>query len=116
MATATMTTNIEADRKRFREIQNHASFVVGKAAFRNAVSAILPANPTSEDWVYAAETARVTCPKCHGTGWYSWGGTVNGKPVHVGECYQCSGTGVQDAEDFARNHYYILYAISNAVR
>ena len=110
----TTTATLTADRKRFATIQNHASFAVGKEAFLAAVRAILPVNPTSSDWVHAAETCTVECPKCHGTGLYSWGGTVNGKPVHQGDCYQCGGTGAQNSDDFARNHVYTLHAISNA--
>lgn len=33
------------------------------------------------------------CWRCNGTGEYKWGGSVNGKPVHVGPCFKCIGGG-----------------------
>jgi hypothetical protein len=33
-----------------------------------------------------------TCPKCKGTGAYSWGGSLNGKAIKSGTCFSCSGT------------------------
>lgn len=51
------------------------------------------------------------CEKCNGSGVYAWGGTVNGKPVHEGECFRCGGKGKQDAADRKRNHNYDRYGI-----
>lgn len=52
------------------------------------------------------------CPKCRGTGVYSWGGTVNGKPVRSGPCHSCSGSGQQDATQIKRNHAYNRFKIA----
>ncbi len=52
------------------------------------------------------------CGKCRGTGQYSWGGTVNGKPAKSGECYSCRGTGRQDRRQIARNATYNRHKIA----
>lgn len=52
------------------------------------------------------------CPKCRGTGVYSWGGTVNGKPMHTGTCFSCKGTGKQSAKQIAGNHTYNRHKIA----
>lgn len=52
------------------------------------------------------------CPKCRGTGKYSWGGTVNGKPAKQGHCFSCNGTGRQSAAQISRNHAYNRYKIN----
>ena len=51
------------------------------------------------------------CGKCRGTGKYSWGGTVNGKPRHAGTCYSCQGTGRQDRRQIVRNATYNRHKI-----
>ena len=33
----------------------------------------------------------VKCDRCGGTGIYTWGGTINGKPMFAGTCYKCCG-------------------------
>lgn len=53
------------------------------------------------------------CLKCRGSGVYSWGGTVNGKPVHSGTCFSCKGTGHQTGKQIARNHAYNRHKIAN---
>ena len=40
-----------------------------------------------------SETKPPACYRCGGSGTYSWGGTVNGVPVHSGQCYACQGGG-----------------------
>lgn len=35
----------------------------------------------------------VRCSRCNGTGVYTWGAYVNGKPTHSGQCYKCVGGG-----------------------
>lgn len=52
------------------------------------------------------------CAKCRGTGQYSWGAVVNGKPTHVGPCHSCQGTGQQSARDIKRNEAYNRYKIN----
>jgi len=52
------------------------------------------------------------CEKCRGTGVYSWGGTLNGKPVRTGQCHSCRGTGAQSRSDIARNHTYNRHKIA----
>jgi DnaJ-class molecular chaperone len=52
------------------------------------------------------------CAKCRGSGLYSWGGTINGKPRFSGECHSCHGTGKQSRSDIARNHAYNRHKIS----
>jgi len=43
---------------------------------------------------------------CNGTGRYSWGGSVNGVPVHTGEHFACHGKGYQTRADVIRNQTY----------
>ncbi len=47
-----------------------------------------------------------TCAKCHGTGVYSWGANVNGRPSKSGPCYSCKGTGQQSRRQIQTNHAY----------
>lgn len=53
------------------------------------------------------------CAKCRGTGEYSWGAVVNGKPSRAGRCHSCGGTGQQTARDIARNHAYNRHKINS---
>lgn len=53
------------------------------------------------------------CPKCDGTGTYSWGATVNGVPSHSGPCHSCRGTGVQTVSDIKRNNTYNRYKLAH---
>lgn len=64
-----------------------------------------------ERMVSVDRSALIECDRCRGTGVYAWGGTVNGKPVHTGECFRCGGKGEQDAHDRKRNHNYDRYGI-----
>jgi hypothetical protein len=52
------------------------------------------------------------CCKCRGTGIYSWGAVVNGKPSKSGTCFSCRGTGKQDRRQIARNHTYNKYKVA----
>ncbi len=52
------------------------------------------------------------CNKCKGTGTYTWGGTINGRPVKSGQCHSCGGTGRQTQADIRRNHAYNRYKIA----
>jgi DnaJ-class molecular chaperone len=52
------------------------------------------------------------CPKCRGTGTYSWGAVTNGKPAHQGPCHSCRGTGRQSRSDIHRNYAYNRHKIS----
>ncbi len=53
-----------------------------------------------------------TCPKCRGTGRYSWGATINGNPAHSGTCFSCRGTGRQDIGQIRRNVAYNRFKIA----
>jgi DnaJ-class molecular chaperone len=55
------------------------------------------------------------CCKCHGTGTYRWGATVNGKTAHSGKCHSCGGTGRQTKRDIYRNLAYNRYKIAQMV-
>jgi len=46
------------------------------------------------------------CEKCKGTGVYSWGAVVNGKPSKSGTCFSCRGTGKQSEKQRRRNSTY----------
>lgn len=111
----------------FRNIQEAAAFAVGKDEWRAEVDNIalsltaskLNREVTLKDitpatWLKAAKMATVTCPKCHGSGEYHWGGTLNGKPVHTGNCFACNGAGRQNMDDFYRNRAYWRRAIVRA--
>jgi hypothetical protein len=52
------------------------------------------------------------CAKCRGTGVYSWGAVVNGKPTHTGMCFSCRGTGKQSSKQIRRNHTYNRFKIA----
>ena len=43
---------------------------------------------------------------CDGSGRWTWGGTVNGVPVHEGVHFACDGKGYQDRQDLIRNLTY----------
>jgi DnaJ-class molecular chaperone len=53
------------------------------------------------------------CCKCNGTGTYSWGAIVNGKPTKTGECYSCRGTGEQSVKQIKTNMAYNRYKIAS---
>lgn len=37
---------------------------------------------------------RVMCDRCcNGSGVYTWGGTINGRPMYAGTCFKCGGAG-----------------------
>ena len=124
VATPTRRTKTEL-RAAYKKIQEAAAFAVGKAEWRLEVDKIVlqiitargctdlsAARPS--EWLKGAEQATVKCPKCHGTGRYSWGGTVNGKPVKTGSCFACEEKGRQDMDDFFRNRAYWRRAIARA--
>ena len=77
------------------EFKGGKSFTV---ATTRAVAAVVP------------QPARVKCDRCHGTGTYTWGGTVNGIPAHQGVCYHCEGKGYQTPADVKRCKNYWKYA------
>ena len=53
------------------------------------------------------------CAKCKGTGTYSWGAVVNGKPAHSGTCFSCRGTGRQSSKQIRRNRIYNSYKLAS---
>ena len=55
------------------------------------------------------------CPKCRGSGLYSWGAIVNGRPSKSGQCHSCGGTGRQTRRDIARNNAYNRYKLAEMV-
>jgi DnaJ-class molecular chaperone len=52
------------------------------------------------------------CEKCSGSGRYSWGAVVNGRPTHSGACHSCNGSGRQSRRDIARNMAYNRHKIA----
>jgi hypothetical protein len=114
---ATSTATIGELRAYYRRMQEAGRFVFGRA-WDEAVRAKLRVHPnvaTPRDWVDAAEAATLPCERCHATGIYTWGGTVNGRPVHSGTCHHCGGSGMQDLDDMFRNRAYVLHSIRSAV-
>jgi hypothetical protein len=107
---------IEELRAEYRKLQRNAAQFMGKEAFRDQVNGMVPANATPEEYVYAAERVTCECERCQGSGVYCWGGSVNGKPVHTGDCYACQGKGFLNQDDFKRNWGYWNYTIAAAVR
>jgi len=83
-------------------------------AWDEAVADLLLPNASPAEYVGAAAEATTICNRCHGTGTYAWGGTVNGKPVHTGDCFRCEGKGVQDQDDYRRCIAYDRHAIRRA--
>ena len=55
------------------------------------------------------------CPKCRGSGLYSWGAIVNGRPSKSGQCHSCGGTGRQTRRDILRNVAYNRYKLAEMV-
>ena len=35
----------------------------------------------------------IRCDRCGGSGIYTWGGTINGRPMYAGTCFRCGGSG-----------------------
>ncbi len=58
------------------------------------------------DMAVPARKAGDQCPKCRGSGRYSWGAVVNGSPQHSGQCHSCGGKGYQTAADIGRDIAY----------
>lgn len=62
--------------------------------------------PTPEQWVLAANTVRLICRRCGGTGQfitYVLNGVGKGPG---GDCFRCAGKGVQTAADAHRNIHF----------
>ena len=121
--TTTMTTTTESIttlRTAYRRMQVAGRFTYG-AEWNKTVTDILAERGMDEttakpiDWVEAAESVILPCEKCHSTGTYCWGGMVNGKPLHTGDCYQCGGNGEQTMDDMFRNRSHMLYSVSRAI-
>lgn len=92
-----MTTNLQTEYRRIREA---ATYDTGsKPEFDKAAAALVPENPTPEDWVEAAKRVVMDCDACNGTGLYAGDGKG-------GPCYRCGGKGHQDWHDGARNRCY----------
>ena len=56
-----------------------------------------------------------TCAKCHGSGVYYWGPTINGQIKHSGPCHSCAGTGQQTKADIRRNRTYNKHKIERII-
>jgi hypothetical protein len=116
MATMTMdkTDNLEELRRQYAKLRRNALYGATREAWNHAVTTLALrrakkaglVEPTAEIWVASARDAVVECEYCGGSGRYSWGPVTNGKPAHTGDCYRCTGKGVQDQEDFTRNWAY----------
>ena len=52
------------------------------------------------------------CEKCRGSGVYSWGAIINGKPSKSGTCFSCRGTGKQTNRQRARNSTYNRHKVA----
>lgn len=91
---------------------DNASRDAVKAEIRSMVSD----NATPAQWVVAAESCRMPCRLCHGTGAFITE-TVNGMPRGPGgQCYRCGGYGTQTATDGHRNRGADRYQIVAAAR
>lgn len=87
-----------------------------RAEAKAAVVAVVPAGASPAQWVAAAETVRLVCRRCAGTGRFITG-TLNGQPTGPGgECFRCSGRGTQAAEDGHRNRAHDRHAMVRAFR
>ena len=84
----------------------------GQAVVDKQLSAATPTTPL--EWIAAIKAITVKCERCRGSGVYTWGGTVNGRPIHTGECFRCGGKGWQGVADFRRNYGYDNHAIRAA--
>lgn len=122
MTTATAkTTTISRMRAEFATMRRNAGFCATREEWNASVVAVMESrgigssDATPAQWLDAARDARTACERCNGTGTYSWGGTINGKPVHTGDCYQCEGRGTQGQDDYRRNYGYTLHMIVNAI-
>jgi hypothetical protein len=106
----------EEFRAEFKALRRNALHCTSKAEWMEAVTALLPDDPTPQDWVWAAEIAITKCDRCSGTGRYSWGASVNGKMTHSGPCFRCEGKGHHNQDDYKRNWAYDRYAVVAAFR
>lgn len=93
-------------RTAFARLQTNGAYALTRESWRAAVQALLPENPTPEDWIDAAKRLKIKCPVCHGSGVYLYGTCVNGQMSKSGPCYRCESKGYQNFRDFARNKYY----------
>jgi hypothetical protein len=119
MTTTTKVTGINELRAEYRHMRDAGRFVFGRdwdaAVVATLAKTVNPSDATPEQWVEAARSVEIVCEKCHGRGEYHWGGTINGKPVHTGDCYQCGGSGVQDIDDMFRNRAHTLHYVNRAI-
>ena len=59
----------------------------------------------------------VACDRCGGSGIYTWGGTINGRPMYAGTCFKCGGSGkVWEVEKEYTPEYRAKLDAANAKR
>jgi len=103
---------VEELRRLFRLYREAARYGIDANDIDDCLDRADPQTPA--EWVVAIRTARGICPKCHGSGSYSWGACINGKMSHSGECFRCEGKGHVDVSDCRRNRGYDGHAIRRA--
>jgi len=106
------TASVEELRKAYAFYHRAALYGAGQFKVKAHLEWVNPKTPI--EWVKAIKSITITCERCKGTGEYSWGGTINGRPVHAGACYRCSGTGRQTMCDFRRNRGYDNHSVRRA--
>lgn len=119
--TTTAEMTVEEMRAEYAILRRNAGISAMRADWTAAVVAVLGGRgidrceATPAEWLEAARDTRTTCDRCQGTGIYAWGGTVNGKSVHTGDCYRCEGHGTQGQDDYRRNYGHTLHMIASAI-
>lgn len=96
----------------YRAHIDRAGYFMPKEAVVAHAKALNPRTPAQ--WIVAVRSVRCGCERCSGTGVYNWGGTVNGVPVHSGDCFRCGAKGWLNFDDMRRCNIYDRYAISRA--
>ena len=101
-------------REVFKKSREVLDYFVSRDVSKPLIEAKNPVTPT--DWIMAVQTVIIGCERCHESGTYTWGGTINGKPVHSAPCARCAGKGKLNFDDMRRGRAYDNYAIARACR
>ena len=101
--------NIAEMRVEYARLRDNATYTFPKgeweAAVRELADALAdrPGEPAPRDWLLAARSASLPCPRCKGAGLYASGPPKRAGGFATIACDRCGGRGEQTQADSARN-------------
>jgi hypothetical protein len=106
--------SLDQQRAVFKELREIVRYTLGSDCADATIKHDNPVTPV--EWIMACLSVNIECPRCKGSGVYSWGACINGRMSHSGPCARCGGKGRMNFDDMRRGRAYDNYAICRAVR